>query len=465
MNIATASTRNALFVKLRQAMAAQGRPLYNRPYKGPVAWVTATAYKSGDVVKNSASPAQWYVAANSGTSGGTEPTHVTGSATTDGGVLWTHICGRVGDAADDPDAPTIVDTGSASTPSGLTALDVWANRNLFRFRGCYDVSAFATNRMTLGVFSRASGQVLAGGASLAFWSDALKIGFEAPSGTPAPGIHVDGRPVRLGAGVANAPAGNYYSTLEWAGRRPRLYEVYFRRGCNLFMQIASTSIDQFWPEKPAVDVRGIFLGDSYLDGSSYGPFLPGNTLSEAIGRLTGVTDMWNYGVGGTGIVNPGAGPYYTYVQRVPELLTRNPDVIWIYGSTNDVGYTAQQVYDAAYALLAAIRAGSNAPIFWIGPAPLSTNYSGIQTVDTQIAAAVAAFATASSPTPARVYYKSMVTDAPPWITGAHNNGSYTWSSNIAQYIGGDNTHPVDKGTDYLADRAARWYAETLKLAA
>lgn len=447
----------ALKIRLKQAVDA-GRPLWVRPWIAPTAWTSGQTVQVGEVRKNSATPAQWYIAiAQGGVCGATEPSQTNGSAAWDGtanaSVLWTHLGGAADWAdADDPAKPTVT-IGTTSTPSGLTALDVWANRSLFTLNGYYGAQ-YNTSNIRLKVFDSKSGTTKSGGGSVAFWSDAPKIGFKPLGGNEGARVFVDGRPITVDPINVNTGNSTWF-TVDWGVRKPRLWELVYGKQDSYFQTIAITSADQVWAAPRQIAMRGVFVGDSYLDGSSYGPFLLGNTLSAHFGRLIGIDDMWRFGVGGTGLLNPGSGPFYTYRERVPELLSQSPNVIFVQGSTNDASYTQAAITTEALAFLDAIRAGTSAPVFWFGPAPLSGSYSAIQTVDTALAVAVAARPNSN------IFYKSMVTATPPWLTGSHNNANYNWSSNFAQYIGGDNTHPVDKGTIYLAQRMASAYANEM----
>jgi hypothetical protein len=55
----------------------------------------------------------------------------------------------------------------------------------------------------------------------------------------------------------------------------------------------------------------------------------------------------------------------------------------------------------------------------------------------------------------------------PLFTHGANNGGITWSNNNTIYLGGDGTHPVDKGTMYVRDvMVDRWlYSMLPRLAA
>ena len=455
-NYSTAALKNQL-----ERALAHGRPLWARPWIAPTAWTSGQTIQVGEVRKNSASPAQWYIAAaQGGVCGATEPTHTNGSAAWDGAtntsVLWTHL-GSSADwqDADDPAPPTLTATGSASLPGGLSSFNAWANRHLLTLRGCYGLQhAGSGTGIALYTFDSKSGTTATGGCSLAFMSDAATVSFQVPSSVNGIRVYVDGRPVTM-SNIGPNQAGWYYHTIAYGKRKERLWEVFFGKDTSALYNIAIPSNAQIWPVPVVVPLVGAFIGDSYLGGSGYGPFLNGNTLSSHVGRLIGIDNMWRFGTGGTGLLNPGASSYYTYRERLPQVLAQSPNAIFVQGSTNDASYTQSQVNTEALAFLDAIRAATTAPVFWFGPAPLSGSYSSIQTVDTAIAAAVAARPNKN------IFYKSLVTSVPPVFIGSHNNTNFTSFSTIGEYIGGDNVHPVDKGTMYLAQRMAAAYASEM----
>lgn len=445
-NLRKDTTRAARLAKITKAFA-HDRPLRSRPWIAPTNWTQGQAVNAGEVRVGASS--HWYVAVSTGTCGASQPSHVTGAAVSDGTVLWTYIGDAIGDSASDPLAPTWVDTGSASTPGGTTKLDMWANRGLVTlFGGTGIVQGAGNNRIRIQNFQTQSGTWSYGKSCAAFWSDAALIAFEGPSTNPGICIHADGRPIKMGAMLANF-GGNYMSTCTWPSRKQRLYELFFSKLEAIVPVVAIPSTDQIWPLRDPAGIRMAIIADSYDDDSSYHPFLPGNSLGTGIGRRLGIRDVWHFSKGGTGLIAKGSGSaFYTYLERLPQVLASNPDLIVIYGSTNDQGQTQGAVQAAATALLNAIRAATDVPVIWHGPAPISLTWSSIGPVDAGIAAAVAARSGEDTA------YVSLYTATPPWITGNWNNGSYSWSSNASQYIGGDSTHPVDIGVMYLADRMA-----------
>ena len=441
----------ALKTRLELALAA-GRPLWTRPWIGPTAWTSGETVKVGDVRKTAAN--QLYICAGvGGVCGATEPTQLDASAVWDGtanlSALWIHIGAAAWDSADDPAKPTIT-VGDNTTPSGLTQVFPASNTSVFTLRGCSG-EVFNTSRLRLRVFNDGVAQRDVP-ASVAFMSDAPKIGFRVKDLSAGIRVFVDGRPLTLSPHIAQDATAYKWFTCDWASRKPRLYEVmYGKDTATYLLEIAVSTADQVWAYKPPVNLRGAFIGDSYLGGSGYGPFLLGNTLSNHFGRLCGIDDMWNFGTGGTGLLNPGSGPYSTYRGRLAQALALKPDALFVYGSTNDNGYTQTAVTTEALAFLDAIRDATDAPVFWFGPASLGAT----STADAGIAAAVAQRPNRN------IIYKSMMAATPPWLTGAHNNAAYTWTSNTSQYIGGDGVHPVDKGTMYLAQRMLASYANDL----
>jgi len=446
---------SALKTRLQQALAS-ARLLLARPWIAPGAWTTGEAVKAGDVRKNSAG--QLFVCVIAGTCGSAEPVTYTSALSNDGGAQWSHLGGPQWDTANDPAAPTLTNTGTGA-PSGLSVAPstIHDYYGLFTFRGCSPYYDSANSRVELRAFESKAGSYRGQGTSVAFWCDAPKLGLYVTGATQGVGIMVDGRPLTLGAVGSGLASGNWFS-IDWAYRKARLYELMYTRDIVGYQRVlAMTASDQVWAYRPPVTVRGAFIGDSYLAGSSYGPFLPGNILSQHFGRRIGIDDMWCFGTGGTGLLNTnvaGGGPFYTYRERLPQVLATSPDVIFVYGSTNDGGYTQAQVRDEALLFLDAIRAATNAPVFWFGHASLTLTSNA----DAGVAEAVALRPDSN------IFYKSMMSNGAgelPWITGSYNNTGKTFSSNNSQYISADGTHPVDKGTMYFVDRMVNAYTNDM----
>jgi hypothetical protein len=204
--------------------------------------------------------------------------------------------------------------------------------------------------------------------------------------------------------------------------------------------------------------------------------------------------------------------------RIAEAIGTNPDVWVLFGSTNDTGQGASTIQAAALSLLQQIRAGSSAPIIvfgvWpilstttitantnssttltsvssftnvaVGQTPTGTGIASGTTIKafdsvagtitlSQAATATATGVSITLPTTyitenavkaavtqfadSKTYFLPLTGDSPlPWLTGVQsgtaNNGANTLSTNISVYLCGDNTHPVDPGTEYIALKMA-----------
>jgi len=452
-------SRAALGEKLRR-LGRNGSYLHdNRPWKATPAWQTGVIKNLGNVVVNSAG--EMYVAIgipNPGVTvtGATEPVH-TGSTrtawdgTANSSILWSHVGQYKWTNADDVGAPSVTSTGSANTPGGYTAVPIWANRTKFTLRGCEGQEHALSGGVLLHNYysdALATPTASRGGGSIVFDSDALGCAFGAPNSSQGVTCVVDDRFVTFGALGSQSSIWEQH-VVEFAGRGVRRWEFHFGQSTAALYRLSLKSTDQIWAVKDELSIG--FIGDSWLAGSGNGPYLSGNVLSEGFGRAVGVPNCRRYAAGGTALYATNGG-FYTFRQRLPQVLANNHDVIVVQGSPNDITKTHNELYTEALAFIDTIRnSGSTAPVVWFGPAPLSGNYAALQTFDQAVSDAFAARAGKN------VKYVSLITSDPPLFQGTHNGGVYLFS-NITQYIGDDAIHPVDKGTLYVVRRLARlWF--------
>ncbi|WP_010583142.1 SGNH/GDSL hydrolase family protein [Schlesneria paludicola] len=250
-----------------------------------------------------------------------------------------------------------------------------------------------------------------------------------------------------------------YITLDWTasgGRKRRLYRLEVRNGSPNLRGIYVDTSSTVWSADDANRVRGVMIADSIWAGANFGPFIPGGSVCNLLSHEMGWNDLWDFAQGGTGYVNrgntPGAGSE-TYGYRVPQALLTKPDVWLLMGTTNDQNnYSTFQA--AVTSAIAAIRAGSSAPIVIFGLWSINdTSWTvGQKIADFEdfLKAAVASF---SDP---NIFFVPVRNDPTgPWITGTWNNGFNTNSTNATAYIASDNVHPPDPGTQYLAARVAQ----------
>ena len=424
----------------------------NVPMLLPSAWQVSTAYVRGNVVSNGGN---WYVCVTPGTSAGSGgPTSSAVNLISDNTAQWAYL-GSPTITANDPLAPTITTSGS-SVPGSLTNLYDCVNfSSVFRRRGCY-TQAFATSYWNLFTLDYKSGVTVPGAnVAVEFMTDAPIFAIAQTNNDPRCNVRIDGRLVALDgpARAANSPNWSIYDFSAVGGRRTRRVTVEY---CNAwatntqrFGGVRVGPNDQVW-SPPAAQAKAVFCADSILSGTStYGPMLFGSSVATNVGRALGWDDVWDMSIGGTGYVaTSGGNAYYTFAQRIPQIVAQNPDIVVFMGSTNDFGQSG--VTAAVTATLRGLRdAGYAGPIVVAGVIPVSAEAA---TTEAQVAAGVAAFVD-----PRRSTYWIPVASDPlfPWITGAWNNTLNTQSTNATLLISPDTIHPMDYGTEYLSRRLAR----------
>jgi hypothetical protein len=399
--------------------ASRNDPNSSPPWRLPDAWAPSTDYLPGNMVSANG---YWWVCQGSGTSAatGTGPSNaVAANVSADNTAQWL-LAGAPTSTANDPLAPTI--SRSTVNPGSNVAwgLAVSPTAAMVRLYGGYQLPT-STDRYRIATLNRSATDLQrCGGGRIAFWSDAAIITLLTPQTTGSEGairITIDGRYLTP-SGLTVSSASSVYTTLDWTavgGRKARYYEI--EGTCrNAFVQtlsvIYTSSSDLIWPPTRQDDVRVWWISDSQSAGHGFAAFQPGGGIPQRTGRMLGWNDVHNASIGGTGYINAGSGPFYTFGQRVAEGLTRNPDVWVFYGSTNDGGQASAAITAAALSAYQSIRAGgSKAPIFVIGVEPVN---AAAAIVEAAIKAAVTQF---NDP---YTFFIPLATLPYPPIIGTHN---------------------------------------------
>jgi lysophospholipase L1-like esterase len=175
------------------------------------------------------------------------------------------------------------------------------------------------------------------------------------------------------------------------------------------------------------------IGDSYTAGTAEGgmgergwPALVWRRLSEQGVSVAPTVDA----TGGSGYVNPG--PFgVTFLDAVDRTITADDEVVVVFGGTNDVGQSLDELGTAAREAMRTIRERAPAaklivvgPV-WPGPSPSD---AAVATDDVLREAAESEGAT----------YVDPLEEA--------------WLADTPELIGADDVHPTDGGHRYLADR-------------
>lgn len=436
--------------KLRRlaAKAVVSNPLINPPWVLPPAWAALTAYSRGNVVSNGGN---WFVCATAGTSassGGPSNT-TTGDAVADGTVAWCYIGGATLTASD-PTAPTVTVTTSSVSATYPNQYLPTAFPGVFRVNGGYPV-AHRTTLWEVKTFNSIGSTAVSRGASVSCIIDDDKFAIFIPSNALAVRVIIDGRYYSLSGTVVEGS--DTFMTFDFSatsGRRRRLVTIEGNKSVTYFGSIRVTTRGQVFAP-PALDAtRAVMISDSMGAGSNYGPWLAGASCAQRLSKLLGIDDVWNISTGSRGYIDTAGGAAYTFGQNIAEALTRSPEM-WVFmGSTNDCDETAANVKSAAKAAYQAIRSGgSTSPIVVFGLWPI--NNAAVGATEQAVHDAVTEF---DDPLGRTFFIPIYADPSLPWVTGAWNNSANTQSANAVLYIAGDNTHPSDLGTAYMADRMA-----------
>jgi hypothetical protein len=351
---------------------------------------------------------------------------------------------------------TAAQGSTSGSGTGATFNLKWPDPPFCRLRGCYNNGSNGSSQIVTAVFAPALNCAPVNVASaMEFYSDAPRLEFVSAGHFTC---YVDG--VRAISNSKNSTGNStaYYHQFDFTagtglGRKTRLWRFEFN-GFGMTGYVKTDATSQLWQPSDTERVRVAFITDSYGAGSSYHPYIPGNSYGIHLGKALGWNDVYNLSTGGTGYVAQGAGPGTTTNQfgfRVTEALTLNPDVWVVAGSVNDNAQTTGTITSAAASMLTAIRAGSNAPIFVVGVP--SINDGAYTTSCLNMENAVFSGWTATNdPLVFTVPFRGAL--PVPWWTNSWNNTNLNTSANSTVYIGGDNVHPNDAGMLNLVNRAA-----------
>jgi lysophospholipase L1-like esterase len=205
--------------------------------------------------------------------------------------------------------------------------------------------------------------------------------------------------------------------------------------------------------KPAGDIVRLQVeGDSFASGA--GATITQNGFVYVLGDCLGTQDIWSDGVGGSGYIASAGNTVTTFLQRVPDIIAANPDILVVCGGINDSGFTPQAVQAAVYTYLKTLRAQAalaKTPIFITGAWPGPTGPSAaILATEAAIGAAVASMGDPY------MFFIPVATDPNgSWISGVGYSGSPAGAGNSDVYTNGANLpHTNDAGHFFLGSRLA-----------
>lgn len=462
INTTALGGRTMLGEKLRRAAsrASVSNPITARPWLSPNAYANSTALRLGQVISNGGN---WYVVTVAGTtaSSGTGPTGTTPrTLVTDGTVSFSYLGGAI--------AP---DTGTGAPAITLTTTDPalglkWYPQSLpnsFKARGGTP-TAYSTYGWQFTTFTAtAGGAVQDNEASVSFVSDDSKIDLFLPANSSM-SVLVDGRQLQPGNFTV---AVDTHLIIDWSATSARgrhEYEAIVFKATlttttpSLFGFVETSATGNVFAPTSADEATMVYVGDSYLAGSAFGPWIGAGRLVQQVGLQLGIKNRWNFGIGGTGYLSPGAGPYYTFDQRIAQVAALKPDIVITMGSVNDKSYGASAITAAVAQYITDLRAAlPNTPLVIIGCQPIdlvnSIAPAGSGLSAAQLEAAVQAGV--NQVNDSKTWFIPMATTTVPWVTSSWNNtgtGLVGTPANTNFMLATDGVHPPEYGTGYYAQR-------------
>jgi hypothetical protein len=446
--------RETIGAKLRRLAIEGTNNNFNNlaPLSADTPWTALEAsIKQGSVRYNAGIK---YVALGSGTCGDAAPTlnytktHYD-KGTQASGVLWD-IAGFGTTISDDALKPTVTVTNTA--PTDLTQHYTALNA-AFTLNGCYTTFNVTTNSGTvnevmhynLNRFTDSTATIARGCNFIEFMTDSPKFAIPMISGGSFVNVIIDGRKYSTEGIYPNAASPTFIVVDFGVYRKNRNIQIYYTNKSNgTWGGIWTLPKSKCWSSL-SQGLRFCLMTDSLDEGSIYGPFMSTNSVGQILSRRLGIKDFWRYSTGGTGYINNKSGTKYTFYQRADQIVTLNPDIVFVLGSVNDTSYNQTTLKTEMKATWAKIIAGSNLKVLIIGGLlPVNLSDSNLTPTENTLITAIAEFKTESGFN--RIYFVPIATDANTWLD----------ANNIQQYIStlDSDIHPADCGTYYYGNRLA-----------
>lgn len=142
---------------------------------------------------------------------------------------------------------------------------------------------------------------------------------------------------------------------------------------------------------PDHGLSAVVIGTSLTQGSGYSSFVSGLGWPDYFASLCGLKTMHNVAQGSSGLQVTGASRF-SWQERISDVTSLSPDIVFIEGPHNDVGYSGASQLAANTAFITSLRTAlPNALIVCLGTnAELLSQNAGMIATETNMAAAVAA---------------------------------------------------------------------------
>lgn len=461
----TESTSN-LRDKIRNSIASakQNNPLENTPWFKCPAWAASTVYYQGQEVIGPDGVSS-YICQTSGTSASSGgPTGQGFASITDGTVIWWYRGLARGLSAHNS---SVVTFGNSTTLAGnianyRTISDL--DQTVIQAGGgtvFYDSVNTMTNvrASNNGTSSSPTYTGSIGGAYISFITDSSKIVLKSVNaifaGQYGIVVEINDRLVFDSVTVPTSTInpGGYYIDMSSFIQSGTFRKVTIRclSGFNtVCKQILLEPSSTIFKPQNTNSYKIAVEGDSLSAGGNFTPYRCSMDWLTQVAQRIGCENSCNMAQGGTGFISDNAGVKTTYLQRLPELVALNADVYIIAGNHNDASYSNSAQQDAALAYFKALRlAQPKALVIVFGNNILrgEGNTGTILTAEQNLKAAFDTWKDTNS-----IFVPVLTSSAGGWVTGTGSTNSPNNSGNQERFYNTADSHPIQRGVDYFAQR-------------
>lgn len=351
----------------------------------------------------------------------------------------------------------------ASLPGGLTQSVNYA-QSVYRWSGHKD-PAYPSEVRIRG-YTKAAGGYVSGAPSgrLEFDTDAAKISIRLNAvGTSAAmyvRLWVDDEATASVPQLLSSYSATQYLTWDFGsqarGRMRRITFEWESSANTLSMASVYVAATEMITSPSTISPRVVLVGDSQVQGAGGAWYCHGYAVQMA--RLLGWSDIWNLGVGTTGLIQTGSGGFAdagNYGSRLTDdVIAANPDVLYLQGTINDQNETGAAITAAAIDYVEEFRDSCpDALVIVTGPVFPATPTAAHLAVGTAMQSAAS---TLGVP-----YVDHLV---PAVIKGTGNVGSPAGDGSADVYRNADNIHPSTVGHTATAVTAAMRAAQAIGVA-
>ncbi len=253
--------------------------------------------------------------------------------------------------------------------------------------------------------------------------------------------------------TAPDPGDNFsQQLLSFDGKKTRKITINFSSGASGFRGVSVLPTDSVWAMQSPLKV--VLDGDSFSTGTN--PNIGGLSYVPILFSRLNINNYMVSGEGGTGFVNNQDDTKYNYVDRVSDVTSVNPDIVFVSLTVNDNGYESDlpTAIDNWYTTVR--TALPNAMIIVLG-AQGRTDTS----TQTMEQAAITQF---ESYDDTNLIIVPIVTADDPIISGTGNDGSLADDGNADIYIYSDGTHYNEDGHIFAGNQTYQRVIDALESA-